>query len=108
MVFARTETIEALARRKLQRPSQIGLLVRTRRQDLFLRPLPHPACANLRQEGEIECIRTHPHLMGLQMLVRKPKTRQTLNPVRIVIFGDQYSAFPHPAHLVEPVAHRFR
>src|SRR4029450_203445 len=48
------------------------------------------------------------HLMGLQMLVMQPNTRQTLKPLRIVIFGDQFGAFPHPAYLVEPAPHRFR
>jgi hypothetical protein len=48
------------------------------------------------------------HLMGLQIFVVQPNAGQTLNPVRVIIFGYQLGAFPHPAHLVEPAAYGFR
>ena len=92
----------------MQRPSEIVLLVLPWRHDLSLRALRHPRRPDLGQEVNIEFIRKDHHLMRLQVFVLKPNTGQPLDPVRVVIFGDQLGPFPDPAHLVEPAAHGFR
>jgi hypothetical protein len=50
----------------MERPSQIVLLVRAGRHDLFLGALQHPGGADLGQEMDIEFIGKHHDLMGLQ------------------------------------------
>ena len=93
---------------EMQRTSQIVLLIFAWRHDLFLCPLWHPGCPDLRQQVNIEFIRKEHDLMGLQVFVTKPNAGQTLNPLWVIIFGHQLSPFPHPAYLVEPAAHGFR
>src|SRR5262252_7711099 len=106
MVFPGTETIEPLTGRQMERPSTRVLLMRAGRHDLFLRALPHPGCADLWQEVDSECIGKHHDRMGLQGVVVQAHPGQAIDTVRVVIFGYQFGAFPHPAELVEPAAHR--
>ena len=94
MVFPWTETIEHLAGCKLERPSKRVFLVSARRHDLVLRALRHPRCADLRQEVDVEFIRLDHHFTGLQMFMMIPQASQTLDPVRVVIFGHQLGACP--------------
>jgi len=59
--------MEPLAGCERQRSSQRGLLLVAWRHDLFLAPLRHPGCPDLRQQVHRECIRTDHDLMGLQL-----------------------------------------
>jgi hypothetical protein len=108
VVVTRTEAIEQLASGEMQRPSEIVRLILPWRHDLGLRALRHPSRPDLGQEVNTEFIRKDHHLMRLQVFVMKPNTRQTVDPVRVVIFGHQLGPFPHPAYLVEPASYRFR
>src|SRR5438445_12529356 len=93
---------------EMQRTSQIVLLIFAWRHDLFLCPLWHPGCPDLRQQVNIEFIRKEHDLMGLQVFVTKPNAGQTLNPLWVIIFGHPLSSFSHAAYLVVPGAHGLR
>jgi hypothetical protein len=108
MVFARAAAIQQMAWGERQGPSQRVLLVLAWGHPLFLRALWHPGRSNLRQQGEIACLRKDHHRMWRPLFALKPKTRQMRAPVRVVIFGHPLGPFPHPAHLVEPAAYGFR
>ena len=79
--------MEQLAGCERQRSSQRGLLMFAWRHDLFLAPLRHPGCPDLRQQVHNECIRKDHDLMGLQGFVLKANAGQTLNPLWVIIFG---------------------
>src|SRR5918999_1937088 len=53
---------------------------------------------------DIEFIGKDHHLTGLQALGLKPNPGQALDPLRIVIFGDELGPFPHPTHFMEPAS----
>ena len=54
---------------------------------------------------DIEFVGKDQGLPQPQPLVHKPNTGQALDPVRVIIFGDQFGPLPHPAHLMEPTPH---
>ena len=108
IVFTRPEAVEHLASGEMQRPSEIVLLIFSWRHDLGLRALRHPRCPDLGQEVDIEFIDKDHHLMRVQVFVLKSHAGQPLNPVRVIIFGDQLGPFPDPAYLMEPATHGFR
>ncbi len=66
--------MQQLAGSKIQRPSQIVLLVLSWGHHLFLRPLRHPGGPDLRQQMNIEFIRKNHHFMRLQVFLMKPNT----------------------------------
>ena len=107
MVFTRTKAIKHLAGRKMQCPSQMVFLILAWRHDLLLHALRHPNHPDLREEVNIKFIRKDHYLMRLQVFGMKPNANQTLDPVRVIIFGYQLGAFPYPAHLMEPAPHGF-
>ena len=81
----------------MPRPSQRGLLMFAWRHNLFLCPVRHPGCPDLRQQGHSEFIRKAHDLRRLQVFVRKPHAGQTLNPLWVLIFGHQLRPCPPPA-----------
>src|SRR5215831_5903007 len=50
---------------------------------------------------DIEFIDKDHHLLRLQVFVLKSNAGQPLNPVRVIIFGDQLGPFPDPTYLME-------
>ena len=92
----------------MERPGKRVVLVRAGRHDLVLRALPHPGCADLRQEMHIEFIRKDHHRMRLQVFMMQPNAGQAFAPVWVVIFGHELGAFPYSAYLMEPASYRFR
>ena len=81
----------------MQRSSQRVLLIFAWRHDLFLCPLRHPGCPDLRQHVHSAFIRTEHDRMGLPVCVMQPHAGQTLHPVWVLIFGHQLRPCPPPA-----------
>src|ERR671936_2448642 len=78
IVFARAKAVEHFTTGKMECPRKIVFLVRAGRHDLFLCPLRHPGCPDLRQEVNIEFIGKDHDLMSLKMLLTKSTTVQPL------------------------------
>ena len=79
--------MEQCAGCEMQRSSQRVLRIFAWRHDLFLCPLWHPGCPDLRQQVNIEFIRKEHDLLGLQVFVMKPTAGQTLKPLRVIYAG---------------------
>jgi hypothetical protein len=62
-----------------------------------------PPC---KQQMDIHFIRKDQGLTEFDLLADKPDPAQARDAVGIIIFGYQLRPLPHPAHLVEPAAHR--
>jgi len=105
MGFPRAEAMEELPGSEIEGASQGVFFVLPWRHDFLLAALGYPCGPNLGQQVDIECIRKDHHLMCLPRLRMQANPGQALGPFRIVIFGDQLGAFPHPTQLMEPAAH---
>src|SRR5713101_4299217 len=90
---------------EIERASKIVFFILPWRYDFFLAALRHPRGPDLRQEMDIELISKDHPLVRLQALGVPPNPGQALDPLRVVIFGDQLGPFPHPAHVMEPAAY---
>jgi hypothetical protein len=108
MVFARAETIKPWAGLPMPCSSQRGLCLRPGRPDFCLRALPHPRGSHLRQAVQSAFVRTHHACMGLHVVGRQPQAGSPLDPLRVIILGYPFGAFPDPASLMEPAPSGFR
>src|ERR671918_418494 len=54
---------------------------------------------------EIELIRKHDRLAWPQLLIDEADASQALDPVRVIVLGDQFRPLPDPADLAKPAPH---
>src|SRR5215467_9971081 len=96
--------MEYLPGGKIERASKIVFFILPWRHDFLLAPLGHPRGTDFGQQMDIEFISNDHDLTRLQALGMKANPGQALDPLRVVIFGDQLGPFPHPAHVMEPAS----
>ena len=92
-------------RGEIEHTGQIVLLIFAGCHDFLLCAFGSPCRTDPWQQMDIEFIDKHHHVMGVQWLRMKTNPGQALDPLGVVIFGDQFGPFPDPAQFTEPPPH---
>jgi hypothetical protein len=85
-------------------PGQVVYLVLAWRHAFQLAPLGHPGRANFGQQVDMQFVRKDHGLIGLELLEHPADAGQAVDPLGIIVFGDQLGPLPHPADVMEPAA----
>ena len=65
----------------------------------------HPLIADFGQQVDVEFISKQQQLLWAEMLKNSANARQFLDALRVIIFGNEFGAFPDPAEFVQVTAH---
>ena len=102
--FAKPDAVKHLAGNDVERPGQIVLFIRTRRHDFKLSAFLHPRISDLRQQVDVEFVSKQQELFRAKMLKNPANSREFLDALRVIIFGNELGAFPDPAEFMQPTA----
>src|SRR5215510_15218375 len=94
VVFLRPQDVRSLPGRRIERCSQIVLLILARGPDFKLRAFEHPLVADLGEEIDVEFIGEQNQLVWALVFDQQTNPRQSPGALRVLITAFELGAFP--------------